>query len=139
MKIALDIHGVIDTNPEFFSQLTNLFMFTNVECAWQKDYKEKEVHILTGSRLTDGKIPELLRSYGIYYTHIFSIADYLKEHGKKELPQSTPENPWFCKEEWDMVKADYCRRHEIDLCLDDCDAYFEHFTTPIARYYSKDK
>lgn len=134
MKIALDIHGVIDTNPEFFSQLT--FAISGDA---QEYGLEHEVHILTGSRLGSGEIEYQLKEMNINYTHIFSIADYLKEYGKKELPQSTPENPWFCKEEWDMVKADYCRRNKIDLCLDDCDAYFKHFTTPIARYYSKDK
>lgn len=130
MKIGLDIHGVIDTNPKFFSQLS--------KAIWDWD-DETEVHILTGSRLGDGKIREQLKEMDIDYTHLFSIADYLAEIGAKELPQSTPENPWFCKEAWDMAKADYARKHQLNLVLDDCDAYFKNFTTPIARYYSKDK
>ena len=131
MKIALDIHGVIDTNPKSFSELTTTLYFDEKTL--------NEIHVLTGSRLGDGKIKKELKDMNIFYTHIFSIADYMNMENYPELPQSTPEDPWFCKEDWDKVKADYCRRHKIDLCLDDCDAYFQHFTTPIARFYSKDK
>ena len=126
-QIALDIHGVIDTNPEFFSALTHTLANNS---HW-------DVHILTGSRLGDGKIKEYLKSNNIKYTHLFSISDYLKEKGFKELPQSTESNPWFSDEDWNKAKALYCQERKIELCLDDNNAYFEHFKTPIARYYSK--
>jgi len=128
MKIALDIHGVIDTNPVFFAELAFAVCMQN-----------HEIHILTGSRLGNGNIREWLDEEGIVFTHLFSIADHLREIGARELPQSTEENPWFCKKEWDIVKAEYCKEHKIDLCIDDCDSYLPHFITPIARFYSKDK
>ncbi len=133
IKIGLDIHGVIDTNPEFFSALTKLLSFNN------GTDQICEIHILTGSRLGNGKIRELLDENKIKYHHLFSISDYLNENCVPELEKSTKENPFFKKEDWDLVKADYCRRNEIDLMVDDTDAYIEHFTTPFARYYSRDK
>jgi hypothetical protein len=125
-QIALDIHGVIDTNPVYFSFLT-------------KSLKEQnwDVHILTGTRLTDGKIVEWLKNNNINYSYLFSISDYLKQKGCKELEGSTEFNPLFCDEEWNRAKAKYCLENNIQLCLDDNNAYFEHFKTPIARYYSK--
>lgn len=126
-QIALDIHGVIDTNPKFFSALTDSLSKNGY---W-------DVHILTGSRLSDGKIKEYLQKNHIKYTHLFSISDYLKEKGCPELPQSTQSNPWFSDEDWNKAKAWYCHEKRIELCLDDNSAYFEHFKTPIARYYSK--
>ena len=48
MKIGLDIHGVCDANPEFFAELTNLFIEAG-----------HEIHILTGRRVSDGALKEI--------------------------------------------------------------------------------
>jgi len=66
-SIALDIHGVIDTNPVFFANLTAALTYP----FW-------EVHVLTGSRLGNGRIEEWLIKNHIFYTHLFSIADHLR-------------------------------------------------------------
>ena len=124
MRIALDIHGVIDTNPEFFSMVTKALhaaMF--------------EIHILTGSHIKEKKIKEKLSQWGISYTHIFSIADFHRDKGTKMWGDEA--NPWMDQEMWSKTKAEYCKEHNIQLCLDDRDDYFKHFSTPCARYYSK--
>lgn len=131
MKIGLDIHGVVDTNPKFFSALTNSLESDPVN-PW-------EIHIMTGSRLADGKVKEWLDQNEIFYTHLFSISDYLKQNNHKELYMSTESNPWFFDKDWNVAKADYARDHNLNLVLDDNSDYFSHFTTPIARFYSKDK
>ena len=123
-KIALDIHGVIDTNAKFFSDLTHALRRWGFE-----------VHVLTGSHIKEKKIKEQLEEMGIAYTHLFSISDYHREIGTKMWGDE--ENPWMDQDEWNSTKATYCAMHKIDLCLDDRDGYFEHFTTPCARYYSK--
>lgn len=125
-QISLDIHGVIDTNPKFFAELTSTLLLAG----WQ-------VHVVTGSRLGDGKVKNWLDYNGIYYTHLFSISDSLKAAGVKELEHSTDENPWFANEDWNTAKAEYCKKHSIEMHLDDNDEYFEHFKTPIGRFYSK--
>ena len=129
ISIGLDIHGVIDTNPKYFSNLTRTLYRGN----WQ-------VHIMTGSTLEDPErtIKKYLENNKIYYTHLFSISDYLREkYADQEASGSTQKNPWFPDETWNTAKAEYCLKHDIQLCLDDSTAYLPHFKTPIARYYSK--
>jgi hypothetical protein len=138
MKIGLDIHGVIDTNPEFFSQLTQMIN-NSYPYSYPDGVRPHEVHIMTGSRLNNGKVQKWLKDNNIFYTHLFSISDYLKENNHKELYMSTETNPWFFDKDWNVAKADYARDHNLDLVLDDNNDYFPHFTTPIARFYSKDK
>ena len=125
-QIALDIHGVIDTNPLFFSELTKCLTV----CNW-------DVHILTGSTLTNLKITRWLFENNIYYNSLFSISDHLREGGYKESEGSTIERPFFSEEDWNKVKGEYCLKHNIPLCLDDRDVYLPSFKTPIARFYSK--
>lgn len=121
MKLGLDIHGVITVNPRFYSLLSNL--------AIERGY---EVHILTGVMLTDAKKEEL-RSYGITWTHIFSIADHHKELGTS-MTFSDSENPWIDGLAWDKTKAEYCFKNGISFHIDDTERYGEHFETPFAMY-----
>lgn len=136
VSVGLDIHGVSTANPEFFSKLTESLSIVNKD-NYYADINWA-IHILTGGSLINGEIASWLKEKNIYYTHIFSISDYLRKTGCKELEGSTLDNPWFSEEEWNKCKANYCRRNKIDLHLDDDDRYLEHFSTPIARYYSKD-
>lgn len=126
MKIGLDIHGVIDENKKFFSELTQLLVANG-----------HEIHVITGPRLTT-RLVEELTEFGIAYTHLMSITDYL-------ISKNTPiewddrGNPHVDHYTWDRVKADYCLEHRIDMHIDDSDAYNYFFKTPYARYYSKTK
>lgn len=119
LKIALDIHGVCDTNPIFFSELSRLFVAHN-----------HEVHVLTGKRVTDGALDELTQ-LGITYTHFFSIADYHESKGTK-MWNDQKGNPWLDGEAWDRTKGDYCKEHGIDFCIDDTERYGNYFETPFA-------
>jgi copper homeostasis protein CutC len=117
MKIALDIHGICDTSPEFFKELSRLF----VEAG-------HELHILTGRRVSDGAMEEI-EELGIRHTHFFSIADYHAEVGTK-MWEDKNGNPWLDDETWDRTKGDYCKRNEIDFCIDDTERYGDYFSTP---------
>lgn len=119
MKIGLDIHGVCDSHPEFFSELSRLF----VEA-------EHEVHIITGRRASDGAIKEI-EELGLTYTHFFSISDF-HDNSNSEVTNDENGNPWMDDETWDRTKGDYCQRNEIDFCLDDTERYGKYFKTPFA-------
>jgi hypothetical protein len=119
MKIGLDLHGIINTHPVFFAELSKLF----VEAG-------HEIHVLTGSHLVDSKIPEELEKYGIKYTHLFSIADYHRENKTNGMWYDTNGDPWVTDEEWDRTKSEYCKRHDISFCIDDTARYANHFETP---------
>ena len=128
MKLGLDIHGVVDAMPEFFSFLTDSFIKNG-----------GEVHIITGGRW-DIEFEKQLNNFGIKWTHKFSVYDHLKEIdseqlGKIQFPDGTRQRK-FKDEEWDSVKSDYCRENEITLHIDDTLAYNQYFTTPVARLWS---
>lgn len=118
MKIALDIHGVCDANPEFFVELSRLFVSSG-----------NQVHILTGRRVSDGALEEI-KELGLSYTHFFSISDHHRESGTKM--EIVDGNPWMDDETWDRTKGDYCKRNNIDFCMDDTERYGKYFETPFA-------
>ena len=124
MKIAVDIHGVINSNPVFFSQFIDLFVENG-----------HEVHILTG-RLINERLDEKLNDFGINYTHIFSMAQHLIKKGE-DVHWEDDDNPWFDSEIWNKVKGEYCKENNIDMCIDDTAAYGDHFDTPFLLYKDK--
>jgi len=127
-KIGLDIHGVVDSMPEFFSFLSNAFISAG-----------GEVHIITGGRW-DSEFETMLNDFGIKWTHKFSVYDYLKESdaeviGKVEFPDGTIQKK-FKNEDWDKVKGQYCKDNGINLHIDDTLIYNNFFTTPFARLWT---
>lgn len=116
LKIGLDIHGICDANPEFFSELSRLFVNAG-----------HEVHILTGRRVSDGALEEI-EGLGLSYTHFFSISDYHVEIGTK-VWEDDEGNPWLEGELWDRTKGDYCAKHKIDFHIDDTARYGDYFKT----------
>ncbi len=124
-KIGIDIHGVLDTLPEFFSFLAESVIKNN-----------GEVHIITGGEWTE-KLEKQLSS--IKYTHKFSVYEHLLKTaetlGEIEFPDGTIQKK-FDDVLWDSTKAEYCRENKIDLHIDDTLIYNEYFTTPFARFWS---
>jgi len=121
MKLGLDIHGVINVNTRFFSLLAN-----------QALARGHEVHIITGSMLNSAKVEEL-RSFGMEWSHLFSIADYHRHLGTS-MTFTDPNNPWIEETLWDKTKAKYCEEENIDFHIDDTLRYGEYFKTPFALY-----
>jgi len=124
IKIGIDIHGVIDTDPAFFKVLTELLVNNG-----------HEVHIITGSKI-EREIPQL-KKHGISYTHLFSITDHHIKNGTK-ISWDKKNNPHLDTYLWDKTKAQYCKEQNIDMHFDDSDTYNYFFKTPYARYFSKD-
>jgi len=117
MKIGLDLHGVSDAYPTFFSELTKLFMAAG-----------HEVIIITGPSVNEKTIKEI-EACGVSYTSILSIVDY---HVHKGTPCSYDANGnfWVDVEEWNKTKGVMCKEHGIDFHIDDSPHYGEHFSTP---------
>jgi len=128
MKLGLDIHGVIDSNPESFA-----FMSQSVIAGGG------EVHIITGGSWTS-ELEEQLREYGIKWTSHFSVYDYLLDSGIDSIgtiqfPDGTIQKK-FDYQLWDTIKAGYCKSKNIDLHIDDTEVYSKYFTTPFLLYKS---
>lgn len=124
LKIGIDIHGVLDAHPSFFQMLTKLLVDNG-----------HEVHVLTGS--AKEREAEVLKSLGISFTHLFSITDHHVEQDT-EVTWDEQGNPHLNPYLWDKTKAEYCKKHDIQLHFDDSDVYNYFFKTPYARFYSKD-
>lgn len=116
LKIGLDIHGIIDTMPEVFSRITK--RLKDLEC---------EVHILTGSHITEDIINQL-NGYDVVWDELFSISDHHKSIGTKMWYDDNG-NPWVSDLDWDKTKGEYCERKGIDLHIDDTERYGEYFST----------
>lgn len=130
MKLGLDIHGVIDSNPESFA-----FMSRSVVAAGG------EVHIITGGSWTS-ILEEQLRGYGIKWTSHFSVYDYLLDSGIDSIgtiqfPDGTIQKK-FDYHLWDTIKAGYCKSNSINLHIDDTEVYSKYFTTPFLLYKSSE-
>ncbi len=130
-KLGLDLHGVIDAMQPEFAFLTNAVVSAG-----------GEVHILTGGSWTD-ELENQVKSYGVKWTHKFSVYDHLIEIGSKttgeiQFPDGTIQKK-FEDGVWDHVKAEYCAKHKISLHIDDTLIYNDFFTTPFARLWSHNK
>ena len=129
MKLGLDIHGVIDSRPEFFSALTKAL----IGAGW-------EIHIMTGGSIKEGTVIQELMDCGVSYTHILSIYDHLKEIGAKTNSELGIASRYpFPDETWNTVKAQYCVENGIDMHIDDMPEYLEHFTTPFMTHIDKNR
>lgn len=130
MKLGLDIHGVIDSNPESFA-----FMSQSVITAGG------EVHIITGGSWTQD-LENQIKEYGIKWTSHFSVYDYLLDSGIDSIgtiqfPDGTIQKK-FDYHLWDTIKAGYCKSNNIDLHIDDTEVYSKYFTTPFLLYKSSE-
>jgi len=114
VKIGLDIHGVIDYNPKFFSILSKKLV-----------EQGNQVHIITGSMQTP-KVLDQLKDLKIVHTHFFSVSDQLIANGEKVI-FTDPENPWFDSDNWNKAKGEYSDSVKIDFHFDDTKLYGEHF------------
>lgn len=111
-KVGIDIHGVIDTFPKRFMQLSMALVASGAE-----------VHIVTGSK-RDEHIDTLLNNAGITFTHYFSIVEFLEKNGDIRWED---DQPYALDEKWDMAKRNYCELQCIDLMIDDSPVYRDTF------------
>ena len=129
-KLGIDVHGVVDDLPEFFSFLTQLIISSG-----------GEVHIITGGTW-DKNLENSIVKAGVKWTHYFSVYDHLilnaKSEGTYKFSDGTIQEK-FDDDVWNKAKGDYCRKHNISLHIDDTIVYGDYFTTPFARLYTKNK
>lgn len=121
IKIGIDVHGVADAIPHFFSELSRILVDNG-----------HEVHILTGAEHTETLEYELKHVLKLSWTHFFSTTSYHKHTGTQIT--YIDGNPYMDNKIWNRAKAEYCRNHGIQLHIDDSDVYGKYFTTPYALF-----
>lgn len=126
-KLGLDLHGVIDSIPDFFSFLSESFIKNG-----------GDVHIITGGSWSED-LQNQLNSYGIKWTHYFSVYDYMIDNNYKYSGEITFNDGTvqkrFNDSDWNKVKSEYCSRNNISLHIDDKIIYNEHFKTPFCNFW----
>lgn len=126
-KVSLDIHGVIDELPDFFSAFTKSLIASGFE-----------VHIVTGGSLARARSE--MKLHNIAYTHLFSILDHHIENNTPTFGNHPKYGfPLIDDAIWDQTKSKYCEEHDIDLHIDDTVAYGDSFTTPFSKLWTKTK
>lgn len=116
LRIGLDIHGVIDAKPFFFSQFSHRLIENG-----------HEVYIITGAKISEGLIRKL-RNLGMVWTGLYSITNYNEDKGAS-IRYEDPDNPWMDEKTWDSTKARICDELKIDIHIDDTARYGEWFKT----------
>jgi len=128
MKIGIDLHGVLDTNPELFTDMACEVLNSIIAT-------KPEVHIVTGMPWSK-ELREELVVYGNgvkWWTHFYSITDdLLKRNIKWEVDENG--NKSFPDYSWNIAKAIYCSHHNIDIMYDDSPTYGRYFITPYVQY-----
>jgi hypothetical protein len=126
-KLGLDVHGVIDSIPNFFSFLSESFIKNG-----------GEVHIITGGSWSEN-LQKQLNSYGIKWTHHFSVYDYMLENNYKYSGNITFNDGTvqkrFNDSDWNKVKAEYCNKNNVSLHIDDKIIYNANFETPFCKLW----
>lgn len=133
MKIGIDIHGVLEDIPD-----TIKFILKSIT------KNGGEVHIITGSEelVAYEELDALGCLPDVHYTNVVGIPEILYNMMQIEpIPGEFDSRgvPLYTKEQWDSAKAFYCLREGIDLHLDDSLFYLEHFKTPCAKLWTKDR
>lgn len=113
IKIGLDIHGTADAFPEFFKELTKLFINAG-----------HEIHIMTGQRREE--VEDWLKESGISFTHFFSITDHHEKIGT-EMNYGLNGNPWMDEKIWNETKGEYAKRAGIDMMFENSDDFRPFF------------
>ena len=123
IKLGLDLHGVIDVAPGFFSAL-----------AAQMIDKGHEVSIITG-REDSPELREELKACNMDYNSILSITTYQKQLGTPVCYlNDDPTQPMMDPRVWNPSKAILCATAGIDIMIDDSVLYEPYFRDTKTQY-----
>jgi hypothetical protein len=131
IKLGLDVHGVIDTDPEFFSALSKMIKAQG-----------HEVYVITGREICDELIDEMA-AYKILYNDLLSITTYQKDLGTPvSYLNDKKSQPIMSSSVWNPSKAELCASVGIHIMIDDSiiyEPFFRNIKTQYIIYTSEVK
>ena len=112
MRVAFDVHGVLDSLDYFRKLLRGHYMAGD------------EVFIISGQKF-DANVAAGLAKHNLMFHKYISIVEWLQDEGypikwTNGLP-SAPEGVW------DVTKAQICLHHKVDILFHDSPVYGLHF------------
>lgn len=123
LKIGLDYHGVIDINTKYFADFCK-----------EANKRDHLIYIITGGPKT--LVDYKLKDNNIFYNLCFAISDYYI--AKNEIVQKETGEFIIPDNLWNIAKADFCRRSQVNIHIDDSLKYINWFSTPYCYYNKKD-
>jgi hypothetical protein len=117
MILGLDIHGVIDKEPDKYAALARAVRA-----------KGGKVYVITGQSDTP-ELRTILSNLGMTFDRLVSIQDGLMSVGAPVMDYEEG-RPIFRSLDWNSFKGSYCSRNHVDLMIDDSPEYGPYFTTP---------
>jgi hypothetical protein len=115
MRIAFDLHGVLDTYPKIFKPMLKMLKKINII-----------VYVISGPEV-DNITAELKKlGYDDLVCYIYSVVAELKEDGVN-FTYDKNGDPWCDDETWWDAKAKICKKHKIDILVDDSIKYESAF------------
>jgi hypothetical protein len=116
MRVAFDVHGVLDTHAEYRSLMRTLYA------------AGQTVYVISGQALDD-EMKEFLDKEQLakFYTHYYGVESYLLDQGYDKFEQRECGRFWP-DDIWNPVKAEICVKEDIDMIFDDSPVYAETFT-----------
>lgn len=120
MKIAFDVHGVLDKSNVYRSLLRSLVL-----------EDANEIFIISGQPY-DAEMLKLLSGYNLVnsFDHYCSIETTLMLAGvpyEIRVDEEGKEHKYFADEVWNPVKARLCEYHGIDIIFDNSEIYAPYF------------
>ena len=111
MRIAFDVHGTLDDDPD------GLLMYI-----LNRYIKNHEVFIISGPP-SEQIIREILAlGINLNFVTVISVVDWLKNNGVHMWQDI--EGTWWCDDAiWWQSKGKICKEYEIDIMFDDCYGY----------------
>jgi len=123
VRVGLDIHGVIDEDPIFFSDLSQAV-----------HERGGDIIVVTG-REKCKELVEEIEGYRIVYTDILSITSYQKMLGTPvSYLDDRKSQPVMAPDVWNPTKAALCASAGIHVMIDDSTLY-EAFFRDIKTQY----
>ncbi len=120
MKIAFDVHGVIDTYPKIICPMITLLKIMG-----------NNICIVSGPE--ESIIKEHLEKLKFFdicsigkWMSIYSVVDFLQESGVKTWRDKNGD-VWADEQNWWDAKAKICKNHDIDYLIDDSEKYKSAF------------
>lgn len=118
-KIGIDFHGVLNVYPDFFREFIAEALQNGIE-----------VYIISGGPCD--VIRQYLEEQRIKYTEIWCMYDYFAQSSEIEY---LPDGSFHVDDKlWNAAKAEFCKKENICLHIDDSMIYGRNFRTPYCLY-----
>jgi hypothetical protein len=124
LKIGVDLHGVIDTNPELFKALAQGLIQTG-----------NEIYIVSGPPMAhvEYELYQLGIEEDIHWTDLSTIVDYLHSTNTK-IWQNEKGQWWASDEDWWSAKSKIAAMFDLDIMIDNMARYQPYFKGMKTRF-----